>query len=291
MKQGNIRQERKRRKRRRIRLVIALLVVLFLAAAAFVIVKVFTVLNVEVEGNALYSDEQISTTVLNDEYSWNTLYVYLKYRFLDTETVPFIDTMEISIRDPHTLHIMVYEKGTIGYLVNPLSGENVYFDKDGFVVELSDNIISDVPLIEGMEVENIVLYEELPIKKDDLRELLTLTQTLKRNNLTPDSILYGETYSPVLVYGNVRVFVGDETLLTQKVARMVKIMPSLRDMSGVLHLETWTEEATNIVFDKDKDEQDEEPDTGADEPENGEDEPENGEDHPEEGALGEGEAE
>lgn len=229
----------------------ALVLLLLLAIAAFVVVKVFTVQNVEVEGNELYGSEQISSTVLNDEYSWNTLYVYLKYRFLDTETVPFIDTMEISIKDPHTLHIMVYEKGIIGYLFDPSSGKNVYFDKDGFVVELSNNIISGVPRIEGVQFEDIVLYEELPIRKDDLRELLTLTQTLKRNELTPDSIIYGETYSPVLVYKDVRIQVGDETLLTQKVARIVKIMPTIRDLSGVLHLETWTEEATNIIFEKD----------------------------------------
>ena len=229
----------------------ALVLLLLLAIAAFVVVKVFTVQNVEVEGNELYGSEQISSTVLNDEYSWNTLYVYLKYRFLDTETVPFIDTMEISIKDPHTLHIMVDEKGIIGYLFDPSSGKNVYFDKDGFVVELSNNIISGVPRIEGMQFEDIVLYEELPIRKDDLRELLTLTQTLKRNELTPDSIIYGETYSPVLVYKDVRIQVGDETLLTQKVARIVKIMPTIRDLSGVLHLETWTEEATNIIFEKD----------------------------------------
>ncbi len=281
MKQGNIKQERKRRKRRRIKLVAALFIVLLLAAAAFVVVKVFTVLNVEVEGNVLYSDDQISTTVLNDEYSWNTLYVYLKYRFLDTETVPFIDTMEISIKDPHTLRIMVYEKGIIGYLFDPSSGKNVYFDKDGFVVELSNNIISDVPQIEGIEVENIVLYEELPIKKDDLRELLTLTQTLKRNNLTPDSIIYGEVHSPVLVYGDVRIFVGDETLLTQKVARIVKIMPTIRSLSGELHLETWTEEATNIVFDKDEETTEDEPDTGGEETETEETESKEG--APEEG--------
>lgn len=229
----------------------ALVLLLLLAVAVFVVVKVFTVQNVEVEGNELYGSEQISSTVLNDEYSWNTLYVYLKYRFLDTETVPFIDTMEISIKDPHTLHIMVYEKGIIGYLFDPSSGKNVYFDKDGFVVELSNNIISGVPRIEGVQFEDIVLYEELPIRKDDLRELLTLTQTLKRNELTPDSIIYGETYSPVLVYKDVRIQVGDETLLTQKVARIVKIMPTIRDLSGVLHLETWTEEATNIIFEKD----------------------------------------
>lgn len=258
MKQGNLKQERIKKKKRKIRLAIFLSVLILFAIAAFVIIEVFTVQNVEVEGNALYDDSKITKTVLNDEYSWNTLYVYLKYRFLETEMVPFIDTMEVSIKNPHTLHIMVYEKGIIGYVFDSWTGKNVYFDKDGFVVELSNNIISDVPRVEGMEISDVVLYEELPIEKEDLRDLLTLTQTLKRNGITPDCIRYGEAYSPVLIYGDARISVGDENLLTPKVARIVKILPTIRSMSGVLHMESWTSEATNIVFEKDVIEESEE---------------------------------
>jgi cell division protein FtsQ len=224
---------------------------MLLAAAALVVVKVFVVENVEVEGNVLYGEDVITETVLNDEYSWNTLYVYLKYRFLDTETVPFIDTMEVTLKSPRTLHITVYEKGIMGYLYDETLGENVYFDKDGIVVETSTNIIENTPKIEGIACEDIVLYENLPIKKADLKDILTLTQTLKRNELVPDTIIYGQDNSPILVYGNIRIPIGSEELLTQKVARIAKILPSLDGRSGVLHMENWTEETTNIVFDED----------------------------------------
>ncbi len=61
-------------------------------------------------GNELYSSEQIEQLVLNDEYSWNSLYVLLKYRIRDTGKVPFVDTMEVTLDDPHTVHVLVYEK-------------------------------------------------------------------------------------------------------------------------------------------------------------------------------------
>ena len=139
----------------------------------------------------------------------------------------------------------------MGYLYVESAGENVYFDKDGFVVETSQSIIEDVPEIQGIFCEDVVLYEKLPIDSTDLKDMLTLTQTLKRNNLEPDAIIYGESDSPVLVYDNVRIPIGSQDLLTQKVERISKILPSLNGMSGVLHLENWTEETTNIVFDKD----------------------------------------
>ena len=43
---------------------------------------------------------------------------------------------------------------------------------------------------------------------------------------------------------------GSLDLLTQKVERLAKIKPSIENLEGTLHLENWTEETTNIVFDK-----------------------------------------
>ncbi len=112
---------------------------------------VFKVKNVEVEGNKLYDAKVIEKAVLNDEYSWNSLYVFLKYKFVNTSEVPFVDTMEISLKDPQTLHIKVYEKGIMGYLYLSSINKNVYFDKDGIVTELSDRVIEDTPQILGID--------------------------------------------------------------------------------------------------------------------------------------------
>ena len=70
-------RRRKRRKRRRI-LKAVLIVLIVLGLAALIVFKVFTVRNVEITGNELYSDKKIRDWVLNDEYSWNSLYVFFK---------------------------------------------------------------------------------------------------------------------------------------------------------------------------------------------------------------------
>lgn len=245
-----IKEERKKKKRVKRILIAILIVLLLLALAALVVVKLFQVKHVEVEGNELYGADVIERTVLNDEYSWNSLYVFLKYRFVKTDEVPFVDEMEITLKNPQTLHIKVYEKGMMGYLYIPSINENAYFDNDGFVVETSADKIPDVTQLKGIDCSEVVLYEKLPIEEQVLRELLMLTQTLKRSNLIPDSIVYGVKNEPVLKYGSIRVEMGALDLLTQKVERLDKIMPKLSGMKGTLHLENWTEETTNIVFDK-----------------------------------------
>lgn len=248
-----IKEERRRKKRRKIKFYIFLTVTLLIALAAYIIIKVFTVEHVEVEGNEWYSSGQIEEMVLDDEYSWNSLYVLLKYHLKDIGEVPFVDTIEVSLDNPHTVHIRVYEKGILGYLYIPLLGQNAYFDKDGFVVETSSNIISDVPKVTGVSCSEVILYEKLPLEDESiLRMLLNLTQILKKYELVPDEIAFDKKEGVIVYYGNVRVMIGEEEYLSQKIVRLVQILPKLEGMSGTLHLENWTEENTDIVFDKEK---------------------------------------
>ena len=246
-----IKEERRRKKRRKIGLYIVLILILLIAAGVFIVMNVFTVENVVVEGNELYSSTQIENMVLNDEYSWNSLYVDLKYRFVDIGEVPFVDTMEVSLDNPHTVHIKVYEKGMLGYLYINSIGQNAYFDKDGFVVETSTEVIDGVPKITGISCEEVVLYEKLQLENSDiLRDLLNLTQTLKKYNLLPDEIQYDSNMEPVLYYGTIQVKIGSEDNLSQKVVRLSIILPQLDGLSGTLHLETWTPETTDIIWDR-----------------------------------------
>ena len=130
-------------------------------------------------------------------------------------------------------------------------GQNAYFDKDGFVVETSTEVIDGVPKITGISCEEVVLYEKLQLENSDiLRDLLNLTQTLKKYNLLPDEIQYDSNMEPVLYYGTIQVKIGSEDNLSQKVVRLSIILPQLDGLSGTLHLETWTPETTDIIWDR-----------------------------------------
>ena len=173
----------RQKKRKRNILILLALIALLVGIGVLLVTQVFTVKKVNVVGNELYTDEQIEEIVLSDEYSWSTLYVYLKYRFFHTQKLPFVDTMEVSLQPakPHELTVEVYEKGILGYLYISSIDQNAYFDKDGFVVETSQEVIEDVPKIEGLTCDSVVLYEKLPLANDTaLKNLLSLTQLLEK---------------------------------------------------------------------------------------------------------------
>ena len=85
---------RKRRKKKNLRIILtALLVAAFVAALGAVLIwKVFVVKDVSVKGNEIYTDKQIEDWVLDEKYSWNSLYVYFENKLNKTEEIPFVDS-------------------------------------------------------------------------------------------------------------------------------------------------------------------------------------------------------
>ena len=241
-------KEKRRRKKRWKRILIGLLIVLMIAAAAaLAATHLFTVKKVVVSGNKLYTDEQIRESVLNDEYSWSSLYVFFKYRFLRTEAIPFVDTMEIEMLSPHELKVNIYEKAMIGYL--EVNGQNVYIDKDGFVVEISKKQIPNVCRVEGLACNEVVLYEQLAIdNKRVLGLLLTFSQQLQKYGLNPETIFVDERQSLSATFGNVTAVVGGDDYLVEKVMRLDSLLPQVEGKKGSLHLERWSPLTKDVVF-------------------------------------------
>jgi cell division protein FtsQ len=244
-----VEKERKRKRKKRSKWRIFVIIVLLLISFAAIAVKVFKVEEVTISGNRHYDNSIIEDWVLNDKYSWNTLYVYLKYQFRQPEEIPFVDSMEVTMKDPYTIGIKVIEKALLGYVYLSSLGQNAYFDKDGFVVEISSEEIEGIPKITGVNMEQVVLYEKLPIKNEVLlRNLLNITQTLKKYEVIPQGIVYREDKTFLLSYGKVEVLLGLGERLNEKIVRLSYIMPDLAKKKGVLHLENWTENTTDIVF-------------------------------------------
>ena len=130
----------------------------------------------------------------------------------------------------------------------------LHFDKDGFVVETSQEVIEDVPKIEGLTCDSVVLYEKLPLANDTaLKNLLSLTQLLQKYEIPSKRIKYEETSGSMTVYsGKITILVGNADNLAQKIMRLQYILPQLEGKKGTLHLENWTSETTDIIFDPKK---------------------------------------
>ncbi len=212
--------------------------------------------KVTVEGNELHENQVIQDIILNDDYSWNSVYVFLKYKFKKPETIPFVDTVEVSLKSPSEIVLKVYEKEIIGYLYVNTTGQFAYIDRDGIVEELSTREIDGVVELEGLNVSDVKLYKTLKTDRKALyKNLLALTNTLEKYKLAPKKIKVLESQGFLLNYGKIKVNFGTATDLNEKIVRLQKILPQLDGLRGTLHMEEWINEDSDITFRKAKSKQ------------------------------------
>lgn len=222
-----------------------------LALLVILAVTVFQIRDVEVTGNSHYSTQEIIDRVITDKYTSNSLYLYFKYQYLDTEPIPFVDKIEVSLAGPGKVKLRVYEKSIVGYVT--YMGANLYFDRDGVVVETSSEVTEGIPCISGLKFDSLALYQKLEVADDSVFErILDITQLVKKYELAPDRIEFGRNLELTLYFDKVRVALGNSGSLDEKVGRLHELYPDLEGRSGVFRMENYTEDSKFISFEKDE---------------------------------------
>ena len=171
--------------------------------------------------------------VMEGHYGNNSLLLSLKYKDKSIVGVPFIEKMDVSVQDPHTIKIEVYEKALAGYV--EYLERYMYFDKDGIVVESSKEKTAGIPMVTGLEFDHVILYEPLPVEdKEIFTKILSITQLVNKYNLSVDRIYFGKDDSLTLYFEEVKVALGIGDNLDE-----------------TLRMENYTEETKNISFEPD----------------------------------------
>lgn len=233
----------RRRRKRMMRLISAAVLVI----AAAVILLGFRVRTVVVTGNTRHTGQEISVGLSHDFLTQNTLYLLWKYRKEDIpETLPYLNAMKIKMQSPSRIEVTVTEKEPVGYLDKE---SNIYFDKDGMVLEISDEVYGDVPVVTGVSAGEAVLYQRVPTDSSaQLRTILSLTQLLSYQELSAKEIRFGENMDITVTIGSVNAILGQDEYLEEKVANLRAILDSMDGRAGTLHMENFTGKNEPVTF-------------------------------------------
>lgn len=238
-------------KRNKRKLILVLICVVLLAALAITIISVFSIKKITIAGNEHYTEEEMKELIFNNQYCYNSLYLYWKYNYKKDYSIPFVDTIEVNMVSGNEVKINVYEKSLVGYI--EYLGSYMYFDKDGIVVESSAVAVDGVPLITGLKFDHILLYKELAVEdKGVFNTIVSVTQSLAKYEIVPDKIYFNSGYEMTLYFESARVYLGKDNETEEKIIRLRSILPDLEGLSGVLHMENYQEGTSNITFEKDK---------------------------------------
>lgn len=242
---------RKKRKNIVLKILIFLVLVAVLLGISFHLLSYYTVTTVYVEGNLHYSTEEIQDMVMEGPLGHNSLYLSMKYKEKGVEDIPFVDVMDVDILAPDTIKIMVYEKSLAGYV--EFMDTYMYFDKDGYVIESSDVKTIGVPQITGLKFDHLVLGEQLPIEDEDVFEtIMDITKLLGKYELVVEKIHYKSHLDITLIFDKIKVALGSDERLEEKIMDLPVFLKDLQGKSGTLRMENYSEGEKMVVFEMDE---------------------------------------
>ena len=226
------------------------LIMMLLCVLLIVFLLVFQIRKIKIEGNKYSSATEIHAWLQEDELSSNSLYLMWKFYFTDMELLPTMKEAKLKLLNPWTVQLYVTDKTVVGYI--DLGEECVYFDENGQVLAQTTEWWDGVPRVDGLQISEVKLHEELPVSKENkkaFKSLLEISATLEKYELTP-SKLEVDGADVYLYFGNKCVILGNDNI-ESRISQITPIMEKLGDQGGTLHLENYDSENTIISFEKD----------------------------------------
>lgn len=237
--------ERKKRK-----FVIAIVIIMLLVTATGVIaIQRISDNDIVIEGNVKYTKEEMIDYIFKSDWDKNPFVLYYKTNYGKQKVIPFVDQYDVKVTSINSVKITVYEKKIIGYVT--YMGSNMYFDKDGTIVESSVEVLEGIPRITGLDFDSIVLYETLPVGDNEIfRLILDTTQTLQKYNIMVDRIYISDKKEVSLYMKDIKVDLGVNEDMNDKIRSLNDMLPGLEGLSGTLDIREYDENNKGYTFKK-----------------------------------------
>ena len=166
----------------------------------------------------------------------SSIVFFLKDKYKKKKVIPYVETYSVKVNWPSEIIINIYEKKIMGCIND--NGRYMYFDKDGIVVDISDKLLSTIPEVKGVKINNYVLHEKMKMPSDVvLPSVVEIKQQLDKYHMEVDSIVFDSDYAITLKKGDIKILLGKNKYLTEKIYEYSRIAPELVGRKGTLNLE------------------------------------------------------
>lgn len=235
------------------KLIVGVSIIVILIIAAMIFSKLFVIKTISIKGNDYYTEDEVKEQIFSSSVKNNTLLVWLDYKLRKKKEIPFIENYKMDMVSPSQLQVIVYEKNIIGYV--EYMGSNLYFDRDGTVVESTQSVRKDIPKVVGAQMTKVVLREKIETNQENLFEtVMKLRQLFQKYEMENTKICYNKDGSISVVIGDITAVLGEAKLLDGKIGELNDILPELKGLKGTLYLNNYTQSGTSskYTFKKDK---------------------------------------
>ncbi len=197
--------------------------------------------TVKVEGTQAYSDEEIRQAVFTRRFSDNELFFEIYRKIYGINKLPLIEDIEVTYENMHTVLLHVYDKaisGCIRYM-----GQYVYFDKDGIVLQSTEEKKEGVPVVTGIQFGTFTVGEAFNVKDNSLfAAIMNLSQLIAHYGIEVNRIHV--TDGAVALYsGDILVMLGKKEMYDDEMSALSSVLETTKKerLSGTIHMENFRE--------------------------------------------------
>lgn len=226
---------------------IVLCVVTLLIFVCVVLFGVFQTKKMIVKGNDHYTEGEIAAALKQNTYVGNGLVLYLQNKISPIKTLPFVESVDISLQGTNQVTVQVNEKKRAGCL--NYNGKYVYFDKEGYALEIYEKHYDDVPLVTGLNYKEIALGEKIPEKKSSVfMQILKITMAIDKYELPVSQIHFNADGKALLISGELTVNLWNSQELDLKLSELTGIFPKMKGKKGTISMKYFTKDNPVAIF-------------------------------------------
>lgn len=221
-----------------------LLLLFFVMLAAFgIFLFSLKITKYTVIGSTRYTAEEIFEWIFPEEDD-KRLVVRTIRNILgkeETVTIPFVLSYELNYISATEVEIVVYEKGLLGYI--EYMGTNLYLDAEGYVVEVSPEVLPGLPQIAGIYFDYFVLNDQLPVADPSIfSSVAEVAGEIDWDVLEVSRITFNRNQEITLTLGEIQVMLGSNQDLKQKMKKLSEVYSTIKGRKGILHLENYADD-------------------------------------------------
>nr|MBP3598164.1 hypothetical protein [Eubacterium sp.] len=201
------------------------------------LIFLFRVTKVTVEGNTFFSEEVVASEVCNTFWDKNTISAFVKNHLGFSAELPYVREYEITYPGMNHIHIKLYEKKIVAGIA--YMSQYVYFDKDGTVLKSTNEKLPDIPLFETKTMTTFTLYETVQMEDEDLlAQIMNLSQLFQHYEVTWDSVVFDRKNAAYLYTGDIRVSLGKKSAYDEEIAALSSVLKTAleKNLSGEIDM-------------------------------------------------------
>jgi cell division protein FtsQ len=234
---SNVISMEKARKRKNKTGKFVLLIICFIFILIIFAFQLINVNTITVIGNKMYSEEMIKEIVGIHEKT--NLFVYkLASKELYLGEYPYIEDIDIKYRSFNNVNIVVTEKSVISYI--PYMGKYLCLSKDGTVIDYTNDLQINVPIVHGLSFDHFVIGDKLFANDAEIFEsILEISHKMKKFDFQIDYIdfNYNDSQQIVLKIDKISISIGNINDINRKFELLKDLMEKIpKDVEGTIDL-------------------------------------------------------